>query len=77
MNAAQIEKLIVQNSKGLSAEILQEVLDFIEFLKFKKSSVVKDSVQTSLSAFNSSESMHLEEEFSDYKSIYPHEPQHE
>jgi len=36
MSATQIEKLIVQNSKGLPAEILQEILDFIEFLKFKR-----------------------------------------
>jgi len=71
MSATQIEKLIVQNSKGLPAEILQEILDFIEFLKFKKSGIITDSVQSGLSEFNSSEIKYLEEEFNDYKTLYP------
>jgi len=73
MNAAQIEKLIIQNSKGLPADILQEILDFIQFLKFKKSGIATDSMQNALSDFNIAEATHLEEEFIDYKAIYPRE----
>lgn len=49
MSAAQIENLIIQNSKGLPADVLQEILDFIQFLKLKKSGTIQDSVQTTLS----------------------------
>jgi hypothetical protein len=73
MTASQIQNLIIQNSKGLSADILQEVLDFIQFLKLKKSGLNTDSIQASLSEFNSSELKHLEEEFIDYKVLYPNE----
>lgn len=73
MNTTQIENQIIQNSKGLPADILQEILDFIQFLKFKKAGVLTDSVQTGLSELDSLESTHLEEEFIDYKTVYPHE----
>jgi hypothetical protein len=35
MSTAQIENLIIQNSKGLPEDVLREILDFIQFLKFK------------------------------------------
>lgn len=73
MNTTQIENQIIQNSKGLPEDILQEILDFIQFLKFKKAGSLNDSIQTGLSALGSSETTHLEEEFIDYKTIYPHE----
>jgi hypothetical protein len=73
MNTTQIENQILQNSKGLPADILQEILDFIQFLKFKKAGVLTDSIQTGLSELDSSEITHLEEEFVDYKIVYPHE----
>ncbi len=73
MSAAQIESLIIQKSKGLPAEMLQEVLDFMDFLKFKKLTPKTDSIQSALSDLNVSEVGHLEEEFMDYKSVYPNE----
>ena len=73
MNASQIENQIIQNAKGLPADLLQEILDFIQFLKFKKAGVIIDSVQSNLSELDSSETAHLEEEFNDYKKVYPHE----
>jgi len=73
MNASQIENQILQNSKGLPVDILQEILDFIQFLKFKKAGAITDSIQVVLSELNSSETAHLEEEFIDYKIAYPHE----
>ena len=71
MSTAQIENQISQNTKGLPADILQEILDFIQFLKFKKAGVITDSVQSTLSGLDSSEAAHLEEEFADYKTVYP------
>ena len=73
MNASQIENQIIQNSRGLPVDMLQEILDFVQFLKFKKTGVVIDSVQNGLSELDSSEISHLEEEFIDYKIAYPHE----
>ena len=71
MSSAQIQDLIIQNSKGLPEEILQEILDFIQFLKLKKSVVNKDSIKSSLSNLSNSETKHLEDEFADYKLLYP------
>jgi hypothetical protein len=73
MNASQIRNLIIQNSKGLPADTLQEVLDFIQFLKWKKLGAMNDSIQTTLNTLSSSEEQHLDEEFFDYKTLYPKE----
>lgn len=73
MSTAQIQNLIAQNSKDLPKEVLQEILDFIQFLKFKRSGVAADSVHNALSGLNSSEEKHLDEEFINYKTIYPAE----
>ncbi len=73
MSVSQIERQIIQNSKGLPEDILKEILDFIQFLKFKKTNHVADSIEHSLSKLDLSEMKHLEEEFIDYKTVYPHE----
>ena len=73
MNTSQIENQIMQNSKGLPVDILQEILDFIQFLKFKNAGIISDSIQNNLSELDSSGISHLEEEFIDYKIVYPHE----
>ncbi len=72
MSSAQIENQIIQNSKGLPGDMLQEILDFIQFLKFKKAGAITDSVQTARSRF-AAETAHLEDEFADYKNVYPRE----
>lgn len=73
MSTAQIEQLITQKTKGLPVDILQEVLDFIEFLRIKNAGIMTDSIQLTLSDADVSELSHLEEEFADYKTIYPRE----
>lgn len=73
MSTAQIEQLITQKTKGLPVDILQEVLDFIEFLRFKNAGIMTDSLQLTLSDADVSELSHLDEEFADYKTIYPRE----
>jgi hypothetical protein len=71
MNASQIENQIASDTKGLPIEILQEILDFIQFLTIKKRNPAPDSIQSDLTNLELSEFQHLEEEFVDYKSAYP------
>jgi hypothetical protein len=71
MNAAQIQHQITESSKGLPKEILQEILDFIQFLKAKRVMPDRSSLAQSLSALDASERTHIENEFADYKRLYP------
>jgi len=78
MSKVLLEKMIIEETKGLSFETLNEILDFIQFIKVKKiKNRVEDSVQKDinieLSELNTVLLMHLEEEFSNYKELYPHE----
>lgn len=64
---------IIEKTKGLPEEALQEILDFIEFIKQKKvKKSIKDNIGYELSNLDNTETNHLEEEFKDYKEIYPH-----
>lgn len=74
----QIEKLILKETRELPHYALNEILDFIQFIKEKKlkkkrEDIFKDSLSLELSLLNKKESSHLEEEFKDYKEIYPRE----
>ncbi|MCD4744828.1 MAG: hypothetical protein K8R58_00850 [Bacteroidales bacterium] len=74
MNTTQIESQILQHTKGLPLDVLQEILDFIQFVKvkkIKKSSL--DNLKKELSILDQSEAKHLEEEFINYKELYPNE----
>ena len=71
-----IEKLILKETKGLHPFALNEVLDFILFIKEKKLKKnvdpFKSSLESELSLLDHKEMAHLEEEFKDYKELYPH-----
>lgn len=73
-----LEKMILEETKGLPFQTLNEILDFIQFIKAKKiknrvaDSLDKD-INIELSELNMVSLMHLEEEFSNYKELYPHE----
>ena len=71
-----IEKLILKETKGLPPFALDEVLDFILFIKEKKlkknDDTLKSSLESELSLLDHKEMAHLEEEFKDYKELYPH-----
>ncbi len=67
MASVQLEKLIHQKTKGLPEGILREVLDFVEFLRSKSAKKEPDSLKYSLSELNEKETIHLEEEFNDYR----------
>ena len=70
MTTAQLEKAVLEYTKGLPKETLKEILDFIRFIRLKKS---PDNLSSELSHLNSSQTRHLEEEFKDYKQLYPSE----
>ena len=78
MTKVLLEKMIIEETKGLSFQTLNEILDFIQFIKAKKiknrvaDSLEKD-INIELSELNTVSLMHLEEEFSNYKELYPHE----
>lgn len=71
MNVNQIETQILQNTKGLPADALQEILDFVQFIRERKLKSSSDDLSMKLSALDKSEAKHLEEEFKNYKELYP------
>ena len=78
MTKVLLEKMIIEETKGLSFQTLNEILDFIQFIKAKKiKNRVADSLEKNIDfelfELNTVSLLHLEEEFSDYKELYPHE----
>jgi len=78
MTKVLLEKMIIEETKGLSFQTLNEILDFIQFIKVKKiknrvADSIKKDINIELSELNTVSLMHLEEEFSNYKELYPHE----
>ena len=73
MTKNQLEKELLRNTKGLSQDSLQEILDFARFIRLKKLKNSPDDLSAELSLMNSTETTHLEEEFTDYKKRYPNE----
>ena len=72
MNTARIEKLIIHNTKGLPVEALLEILDFVQFISVRKKKSF-NNLNYELSLLNKTEISHLEEEFQNYKELYPRE----
>lgn len=78
MSKAELEKLILEETKELSTDILLEILDFIQFIKTRKykrirrKSFEKESAKE-LTDLNNISLAHLEEEFANYKELYPRE----
>jgi len=72
-----IEKLILKETKGLPPFALNEVLDFILFIKEKKlkkkNYSFSSDLESELSLLDHKEMIHLEEEFKDYKELFPSE----
>ncbi|MFQ5822402.1 MAG: hypothetical protein ACE5I5_20700 [Candidatus Heimdallarchaeota archaeon] len=78
MSKAELEKIIVEETKELSKETLIEVLDFIHSIKAKKPKVAtkksfEKKVVKELADLNESSLTHLEEEFANYRELYPRE----
>jgi hypothetical protein len=73
MDSMSLENQIMQNTKDLPSESLMEVLDFIKFIREKKSREFKNNINRDLSLLNNNECEHLEEEIKDYRELYPYE----
>lgn len=78
MTKAVLKKMIEKETKGLSTETLNQILDFIQFIKAKRlEKFVNESfekgINNELNELNKMSLLHLEEEFANYKELYPHE----
>ena len=79
MTTGEIKNTLVKEVEDLSADALQEVLDFVEFLKIKhwrdtaQPASSQQSVYEELRALEMHSLVHLEEEFANYKEQYPYE----
>jgi len=71
MNVTRIETQILQNTKGLPASALQEILDFTRFIRVQKLKKSLDNLTAELTLLDGEEAKHLEEEFKNYKELYP------
>jgi hypothetical protein len=65
-----IPDLILEETKNLPDDLLKEVLDFILFLKTKNRPLTETQ---ELSSLQQNELTHLENEFENYKLLYPNE----
>ena len=73
MNTTQLENELLRYTKGLSKEALREVIDFVQFLRQKRLKSSSNSLTQDLSIMSAEQTSHLEEEFKDYKKLYPSE----
>ncbi len=71
MNTSQLQKEIITQLSSLPKEAMKEVLDFIQSVKLKKNS--KSPSATHSDNLSKSETTHLESEFDNYKTQFPHE----
>lgn len=70
MSTEDLEQKITNSTKGLPEHLLQEILDFIEFVILKRTEK-EQSINRVLTSLDAEELVHLEEEFHDYKEVYP------
>ena len=73
ITTAQIKHNLFQYTKGLPKETLLEIIDFIQFIRQKNLNKTVDNLTVELSRLSKSQTDHLEEEFKDYKQLYPGE----
>jgi transcriptional regulator of heat shock response len=73
MNTAQLEKELLHYTKDLPKEALEEVIDFVRFLRQKISGKSLQYINDETSTLNTSQNTHLEEEFENYQKQFPRE----
>ena len=78
MEATSYEKIIVSGIKGLPAETLREIADFVYFVRRRAADPkgfederFRALVEDDLGNLDESELRHLEEEFADYDTVHP------
>jgi len=72
MTTSQIQKTLYNYTKGLPKDALQEVLDFVQFIR-QRTLKYSGKATKKKSSLSSSQTLHLEEEFKNYKLLYPSE----
>lgn len=76
MNTTQLRQIIASGIEGLPQESLQEIADFVTLVRFRTlqpETFLTEVLRRELSILDASEMAHLEEEFADYESRFPHE----
>ncbi len=75
MNKAQLEQKILEETKDMPSETLDEILDFVKFKKQKamKNESFETQIQQEVTDFSEHSLLHLEEEFSNYQERFPRE----
>ncbi|MDF9795025.1 mRNA-degrading endonuclease RelE of RelBE toxin-antitoxin system [Catalinimonas alkaloidigena] len=73
MNKQAVIENVIKTIKKLPKDKLNEVADFASFLLKKEESPNTKSLSEELSQLNKGQLNHLEEEFKDYKRLYPNE----
>jgi hypothetical protein len=73
-----IAKMFFDETKDLPFDALNEILDFVQFIKSKNSIITAkksfaNNIHKNLRDLKDTSLMHLEEEFSNYREQYPHE----
>lgn len=71
MTTMQLQKEIVERLQDLSKETLQEVFDYVQFIRFKKNKA--DNIDATLTLLDANEAQHIVKEFANYKTLYPRE----
>jgi hypothetical protein len=71
MTTSQLEKQLIDQTKGLPRETLVEIIDFIQFVRLKNERRSSNDLRSELSLLDSSQTKHLEEEIKDHKKLYP------
>lgn len=67
MSTFELQQHIAEQTRDLPPQLLKEVADFVAFLRTK----YVQSTDISLSGMSLSEEQHLEDEFANYKQLYP------
>lgn len=76
MRKSELEKIIIEETKELTADALNDVLDFIQFLKtnqakkYRRKSYEK-KINHELIDLGKASLIHLEEELANYRERYP------
>ena len=73
MTTVQIQKQILSYLQGLPEDALKDIVSYIKGIRAKKIKKKTDNIDQALYKLNETEAQHLEEEFVDYKKLYPHE----
>ena len=71
MTAQTYQQLITEGIRGLPAETLAEITDFIYFVR--KRALEQHHFEEELKQLSRAEVTHLEKEFEDYEQRYPRE----